>query len=87
MHAVKTMVVQQLVEQAADKTTRTWDQTVPPQYHVHAKVFSEDTAQRFPESREWNHAIDLKLNVLWFLWYAHTVRFRDHMTLLSCDAL
>jgi hypothetical protein len=33
---------------------------VPPQYHAHAKVFSEDAAQRFPESRPWDHAIDLK---------------------------
>ena len=23
--------------------------------------------------------------LLQFLWYAHTVHFRDHMTLLSCD--
>jgi hypothetical protein len=40
----KTMVAQQLVEQATDKTIRTWEQIVPPQYHVHAKVFSEDAA-------------------------------------------
>ena len=61
-HAIKTTVVQQLVEQAADKMTCTWDQIAPPQYHAHAKVFSEDAAQQFPKSREWNHAIDLKLN-------------------------
>jgi hypothetical protein len=58
--AAKTTVAQQLAEQAADKTQRSWDQIVPPQYHAHAKVFSEDTAQRFPESRPWDHAIDLK---------------------------
>ena len=58
----KTIVVQQLAEQAADKTTCTWDQIVPPQYHVHAKVFSEDAAQQFPESHEWDHTIDLKPN-------------------------
>ena len=40
----KTTVAQQLVEQAADKTVRTWDQIVPPQYHQHTKVFSETTA-------------------------------------------
>jgi hypothetical protein len=44
--ATKTTVAQQLVEQAMDKTQRTWDQIVPPQYHTHAKVFSEDAAQR-----------------------------------------
>ena len=54
------MVAQQLVEQATDKTICTWEQIVPPQYHVHAKVFSEDAAQQFPKSCEWDHTIDLK---------------------------
>ena len=58
--ATKTTVVQQLVEQAADKTIRTWDQIVPPHYHEHTKVFSEEAAHCFPETREWDHAIDLK---------------------------
>ena len=57
---MKTTVAQQLAEQAMDKTVRTWDQIVPPHYHGHAKVFSEEAAHRFPESREWDHAIDLK---------------------------
>ena len=56
----KTTVAQQLAKQATDKTVRTWDQIVPSQYHQHAKVFSETTAHRFPDSREWDHAIDLK---------------------------
>ena len=63
-HAAKTTVAQQLAEQATDKTTQTWDQIVPHQYHAHAKVLSEDAAQCFPESRDWDHAIDLKLNAL-----------------------
>ena len=58
----KTTVAQQLAEQAADKTVRTWDQIVPSHYHEHAKVFSEEAAHRFPESHEWDHAIDLKPN-------------------------
>ena len=57
---VKTTVAQQLAEQATDKTVRSWDQIVPPHYHQHAKVFSETAAHQFPDSREWNHAIDLK---------------------------
>ena len=60
----KTTVAQQLAEQAADKTVRTWDQIVPSQYHQHAKVFSETAAHRFPESWEWDHAIDLKADAL-----------------------
>ena len=55
----KTTVAQQLAEQATDKTVRTWDQIVPSQYHRHAKVFNETAAHRFPESRQWDHAIDL----------------------------
>ena len=58
----KTTVAQQLAKQAADKTVRTWDQIVLPHYHEHAKVFSEEAAHCFPESREWDHAIDLKPN-------------------------
>ena len=57
---VKTTVAQQLAEQATDKTVCTWDQIVPPHYHEHAKVFSEEAAHRFPESRQWDHTIDLK---------------------------
>ena len=56
----KTTVAQQLAEQVTDKTVRTWDQIVPSQYHQHAKVFSETTAHQFPDSREWDHAIELK---------------------------
>ena len=56
----KTTVAQQLAEQATDKTICSWDQIVPSQYHSHAKVFSEEAAHRFPASREWDHAIDLK---------------------------
>ena len=46
----KSTVAQQLAEQVADKTVRPWDQIVPPQYHSHAKVFSEEAAHRFPIS-------------------------------------
>ena len=62
--ATKTTVAQQLAEQATDKTVRTWDQIVPPHYHEHAKVFSEEAAHRFPESREWDHAIDVTITTL-----------------------
>jgi len=30
------------------------------EYQRHQKVFSEEAAQRFPESRVWDHAIELK---------------------------
>ena len=60
--AAKTTIAQQLMEQAADKTIQTWDQIVPAHYHEHAKVFSEEATHRFPESCEWDHAINLKPN-------------------------
>jgi Reverse transcriptase (RNA-dependent DNA polymerase) len=37
-----------------------WDQIVPPHYHMHQKVFSKEVAQCFPDTRPWDHAIDLK---------------------------
>ena len=58
----KTTVVQQLAEQATNKTVHTWDQIVPTHYHEHAKVFSEEVAHRFPKLREWDHMVDLKPN-------------------------
>jgi hypothetical protein len=36
--------------------------TLPHEYRRHAQVFSEQQAQRFPETRDWDHAIDLKPN-------------------------
>ena len=59
----KTTVAQQLAEQAADKTIRPWNQIIPPQYHRHEHIFSEVAAHRFPDSWDWDHAIDLKPDV------------------------
>ncbi len=33
---------------------------VPEKYQQHARVFSEEAAQRFPPKRPWDHAIELK---------------------------
>jgi len=33
---------------------------IPTEYRRHRKVFSEEAAQHFPESRVWDHAIELK---------------------------
>ena len=40
-------------------TQAEWN-TIPQHYRQHARVFSEEAAQRFPEPRIWDHAIDLK---------------------------
>ena len=60
--AAKTTVAQQLAEQATDKTVHTWDQIVPAHYHKHAKVFSKEATQCFPNMCNWDHAINLKPN-------------------------
>ncbi len=33
---------------------------IPVKYQPHARVFSEEAAQRFPPKRPWDHAIELK---------------------------
>jgi hypothetical protein len=38
----------------------TADSRVPPQYAQFTKVFSEEESHKFPPSRPWDHAIDLK---------------------------
>ena len=37
---------------------------IPAKYQWHSHVFSAEVAQCFPESHIWDHAIELKLNVL-----------------------
>ena len=65
-------IVHTLAEQSTIRTTATdlaisaqqysKATSVPPEYQRHAKVFNEEEAQRFPQSRVWDHAIDLKPN-------------------------
>ena len=50
----------QIAADAADKTEHPWHELVPPKYHRYGKVFSEIKAQQFSESKQWDHAIDLK---------------------------
>ena len=40
-------------------TQQEWDM-IPEHFRKHARVFSEEAAQCFPEPRIWDHAIDLK---------------------------
>jgi len=40
-------------------TQREWN-TIPEHFRKHARVFSEEATQRFPEPHIWDHAIDLK---------------------------
>jgi hypothetical protein len=49
-----------LAADAVDKTSRTWKEQVPYEYHKYGQVFSEEELQRFPGPRPWDHAIDLR---------------------------
>ena len=49
----------ELAVKALNKKEQIWQEQVPKQYHKYGKVFSEQEAQRFPQSRPWNHAIQL----------------------------
>ena len=60
----RTTMATQITAEAADKTERPWHEFVPSGYHRYGKVFSEIKAQQFPESRQWDHAIDLKPDAL-----------------------
>ena len=33
---------------------------VPPQYHWHLRVFSDEESKKLPPERPWDHAIDLR---------------------------
>ncbi len=61
MEIVKqTNVAQQLAIEALDKQEKTWQELVPKQYHKFGSIFSEKDLERFPGTRKWDHAIDLK---------------------------
>jgi len=57
----KTTVAQQMAEKHFNRANKT---DIPPEYQIHAKVFSEKEAERFPPSKEWDHRIPLKKDVL-----------------------
>src|SRR6266852_3584920 len=39
-----------------------WQDFIPKEYHLYAKVFSSDAALRFPDPRPWDHKIELLSN-------------------------
>ena len=49
---------QQLAEQEyVKRKVKPVEEMVPPEYHEHLKVFSEEAAERMPASRPYDHAI------------------------------
>ena len=57
----KTNISQQLaIQETADKKEKTLEEMVPPELLDYKDIFDKVTAERFPESWPWDHAIDLK---------------------------
>jgi hypothetical protein len=59
----KTSISQQLAHDKADlnpEKKRSLDDLLPKAYHEYKSVFEKEASERFPESRPWDHAIDLK---------------------------
>ena len=59
----KTSVSQTLAhgsEKDNEAKGKTFEELVPEQYRDYKKVFEKAASERFPESRFWDHAIDLK---------------------------
>jgi hypothetical protein len=57
----KTTISQKLAhEKEGDKSQLTLDELLPPKFQEYRTVFEKAALERFPESRTWDHAIDLK---------------------------
>jgi hypothetical protein len=57
----KTNIATELaIEENSKKTDKTDEQLVPAEYHKYLDIFSEEKAHRFPESRPWDHKIEMK---------------------------
>jgi hypothetical protein len=57
----KTNIAMELaIEENSKKTDKMDEQLVPAEYHEYLDIFSEKKAHRFPESRPWNHKIEMK---------------------------
>jgi hypothetical protein len=54
-HIRKTSIAQQMAEKAYDKDKVNTEQTIPPEYQQHKKVFSEQEATRFLPPQPWDH--------------------------------
>ena len=56
----KTSISQNLTHNAEKKKEKTFEELVPEEFHQFRSVFEKKASERFPESRPWDHAIELK---------------------------
>ena len=57
----KTNVATELAKEENNKKPEKTDgELVPEEYHEYLDIFSEEKAHRFPETRPWDHKIEMK---------------------------
>ena len=56
----KTSTSQSLAHKEEPRIEKTLEELVPKEYHQFQSVFKKKASERFPESRPWDHRIDLK---------------------------
>ena len=55
-----TIAMELAVEENQKKEKKTDKELIPKEYHKYLDVFSKEKAARFPESRPWDHKIEMK---------------------------
>ena len=55
-----TIATELAAEQNQKKEEKTDKELIPEEYHKYLDVFSEEKVARFPESRSWDHKIEIK---------------------------
>ena len=55
-----TIAMELVVKENRKKEKKTDKELIPKEYHKYLDVFSEEKVARFPESRSWDHNIEMK---------------------------
>ena len=60
INAKKNLAMDMAIEANLKKKELSVKEMVPSEYHKYLDVFDEEKVNRFPESKEWDHKIDMK---------------------------
>ena len=60
INAKTNLAMDMAIEANSKKKELSVKEMVPSEYHEYLDVFDEEKANRFPESKEWDHKIDMK---------------------------
>ena len=55
-----TITMELATKENQKKEEKTDEELVPQEYHEYLDIFSKEKAARFPESRSWDHKIEIK---------------------------